>query len=778
MNEEIVYQAQDCADALIKLCETVGEKPISFPEGSPQWSSQDIQQHWAVVAHYAGATGTGALPEDACGSLKAIFNYVETIIISCGAPDSFTVYEVCFETLTKMGFYVHGTACKELLFRVLEEVHEVYDVLLSCVETYEWVQPGATGSLRLWMLQVIFASFGAGNLTGRHLMELTDNDVSGAVSLISFLLRCEQAPFLMQDAAGRCLVELTTADSVFLQREGGLEDTQNEQISKLTAMLNRHVNGLIKGIIQFDIVEGFGRCICQHQMSHSRTDIVVKHFLTTIHNCLLYCSENQKKLRQHLATQSTIVQDIMIPYVHNILPALEDHPNCGPALLEWQNLKAALQTFIVVSFNINVFRPQLRDTDMLMRVCKVPKMLENITMIELVVKLCINVDFVKGEWGEALTQTLENAFNHLVATNPENAIRLQRRLTSEQSTRLPYSKSADKAIEALAFMLQAPPGEESREPDAVEGRKVAKKQKWRNAKNKSKKRKRLFAMQGTGAKSQAESAAAEAGQEGDDEEEDDDEDDDDDDMPPLIAADGWEATLGRTDEAGVPENAVCKLSGALMHDPVATPEGHVFDRAALEDYVAGTGANPVTGAAMSMEQCTPATEIGSLIQGFQMQMFSACQIAPDAFDKPEVPTVEAPIPSLEAGPRSEAPAAPPPMPPKAPVMTGPSLLGDLPALEKEKTEKQERKKEKTKISIPSRSVVECPEEMRCQIDGKVCVNPVRSIYGHLFEKKTLDRWIQNCGSVCPITSKPLRAEECEPDSEMKKRIIKFLKKEM
>lgn len=38
--------------------------------------------------------------------------------------------------------------------RLLEEVHEVYDVLLSCVETYEWVSPGATGLLRLWMLQV------------------------------------------------------------------------------------------------------------------------------------------------------------------------------------------------------------------------------------------------------------------------------------------------------------------------------------------------------------------------------------------------------------------------------------------------------------------------------------------------------------------------------------------------------------------------------------------------------------------------------------------------
>lgn len=36
----------------------------------------------------------------------------------------------------------------------------------------------------------------------------------------------------------------------------------------------------------------------------------------------LSLSSPQKKLRQHIAMRSTIVQDIMIPYVENILPAL------------------------------------------------------------------------------------------------------------------------------------------------------------------------------------------------------------------------------------------------------------------------------------------------------------------------------------------------------------------------------------------------------------------------------------------------------------------------
>ena len=56
--------------------------------------------------------------------------------------------------------------------------------------------------------------------------------------------------------------------------------------------------------------------------------------------------------------------------------------------------------------------------------------------------------------------------------------------------------------------------------------------------------------------------------------------------------------------------------------------------------------------------------------------------------------------------------------------------------------------------------------MRCAIDGKVMVNPVRppvlisgathgtlgtwqvlSRYGHHFERKTLEKWFGNCGSV-------------------------------
>mmetsp|Transcript_8672 Transcript_8672/g.16203 ORF Transcript_8672/g.16203 Transcript_8672/m.16203 type:complete len:762 (+) Transcript_8672:109-2394(+) len=756
---ELGYTAVDVAQALQRLSGVAAARGLVAP--SPP---EEVQQRWSIVATVAG-DGTGELDPVSLEHLKVIYNYIETTIISCGAPDSFEVYEVCFETLSKIGIFLQSHSSKELLFALLETVHEVYDVLLSCVETYEWVQPGATGLLRLWMLQVVFACFGFRNITGRHLMELTDNDVSGAVSLVSFMLRCGEAPFDMQASAGRCLEELTFADSVFLSDVAGGEDWQNQAIAKLTGMLNKHVNGLIKGIIQFDVVEAFGRCICQHQMSHARTDVIVKLFLTTIHNCLLYCSENQKKLRQHLATQSTVVQDIMVPYVHNILPALYDNPAAGPASIEWQNLKSVLQTFVVVTFNINVFRPQLRDTDMLPRISQVPNILTHISMLELLIKISLNVDISKGPYFDILIQTLQAAFAQLPVDSQK---RLQRRLTSEQSMRLPYAKSAVTVIEHLAFCLVPPAGEETKDVQAAvaaQARGAARRNRWRNAKNK--KRKRMFGMKNKKGDASIASTAAE---------EDDDSSDPDDDMPPLIAADGWEASLGAVDQvSGVPTRAICELSGTLMSDPMMTPDGHVFDRVSLEDWMTTSATNPRTGAPLAMADCVPAAQIAEYIQGYQLQMMSVGQLAPEAVDQPTPTEVAMEAAIAAADPSQAMPAAPPAA--AAPVATGPSLLGDLPSLGSGASATGERtaKKERNKIKITSRSVVECPEEMRCAIDGKVCINPVRSPYGHLFEQKTLQRWMSNCGSVCPVTQRPLRMDECAPDSDMKKRIVKFLK---
>lgn len=736
---EVSYSAGDAENALLRLSNIVAEKGLNLQDGldvsqgAYAMTQEELQLRWQQIASVAGHP----LSPEALEHLRTIYYYIEAVIVACGTPDAFDVYEVCFESLVKVGSVAGGAASTEILTNVLEDIHEVYDVLLSCVETYEWVQPGATGVLRLYMLEVVGVCFGHARMTGRNLMELTDNDVSGAMSLVSFVLRCPNAPFEMQAAAGRCLVELTTADSVFLKAledpSGAGLDGQNQQIAKLTLMLNKHVNGLIKGIIQFDLVEAMGRCICQHQMSHLRTDIIVKSFLTTIHNCLLYCSENQKKFRQHLATQSTVVQDIMIPYVHNILPALYDNPSCGPHAMEWQNLKAALETFVVVTFNINVFRPQLCQADMLPRICQVPNILKHISMLELIVKIAINVDFTRSPYYNEILALLRSGFDGLT---PDGQERLRRRCSPQMTGRLPYAKSSVRATEELAFFL----------PQSTAGVTPA-------AKHSGKMKKKFFGQQAP------EGYQALGG--GDDS--------DDDDMPPLIPV--TQLPAGSTSgQASIPAAALCELTGALMLDPMYTPDGHIFERAALEDWMTISATDPATGAPLQIGQCQPHAQLQILIQGYQMQMFATSFLSPEAFDLP--PTMDD-----IAAPRSECF---PPMleAPPAQAPTG-GYLSDLPALgpTAQVTSPTGSKKKKPKIHIASRSVVDAPEDMRCMIDGKVLINPVRSPYGHFFEKKTLEKWFGNCGSVCPVTGQPLRLEECVADADMKKRVVKFLKGE-
>jgi len=269
------------------------------------------------------------------------------------------------------------------------------------------------------------------------------------------------------------------------------------------------------------------------------------------------------------------------------------------------------------------------------------------------------------------------------------------------------------------------------------------------AKNKQRKKKKLFNQKQGQDDEMAQPLASYAPEE-------QDSSDDDDDMPPLVPADNWEPHLGTADQVTqVPSKAVCELTGAMMCDPVITPDGHLFERAAIEDWMTVSASNPRTGAPLSMEECQSAKQIQDYIQSYQMQMMALCEIAPEAFEQPR----EQAAPAAQPGIQKQS-----------------SLLGDLPNLGQDGQQAApSAKKEKNKIKITSRTVVECPEDMRCAIDGKVCINPVRSPYGHLFEKKTLERWFANCGSVCPVSNRPLRIEDCQPDSEMKKRIVRFLK---
>lgn len=132
--------------------------------------------------------------------------------------------------------------------------------------------------------------------------------------------------------------------------------------------------------------------------------------------------------------------------------------------------------------------------------------------------------------------------------------------------------------------------------------------------------------------------------------------------------------------------------------------------------------------------------------------------APDPYGQPAPAYVQDPY-ALAPG----FPAAGPP---------GGGLLGDLPALAPESTRAAKKGK---KIRIRRHLVTDCPEEFRCAIDGKILTHPMCAPSGHLFEKKTLEQWMNTCGSVCPVSGDMLTLEQCAHDTELQKHIVRWFK---
>jgi hypothetical protein len=657
------------------------------------------------------------------------------------------VYAACFSAITSIvKVYGQDQWVTEETTRLLESVHEVYDVLLGCAETYEWASPGITGRLRLDMLEVLTTTFGREGFNAPVLMELLNNDVSSAVALLAYVLRTAGAGFELQELAAGVLEELTTAECLFLPDDSRHE---GEQITKLTALLNKHCNALIQALIQFDVVEAFGRCICEHQESHVRTDILIRAFVGIVHNALLYCTENQKRLRMHIATHSTVVQDIMVPYVENIFPVLEAVPSLEEArnCVEFRNLAGALKAFVVCTFNINVLRANFSRSDILVRLMMLPAVMQSVHMLEYLIKLHINIDFVSSPYFTQMRDMIEAAHNALADDQKE---RLTRRLQKTLHA-LPMS-NAPRAMNALVFAF----GEEHIEAMQTPSSSAKKRRAANRKRHRRRRGKKRFGIQancrrGAGASAREagpESLWQDAGDAGSESSEDDEEGAGESEEPLL-------ETENIPPYPAFPDKAVCELGGGMMRDPVQTPDGHLFDRPVLEDWVQQNGTDPISGAPLEMQSCVASNELQRAIADYQSQI-----IAIDLAADKQVAAAE-----LQA---AAAMSGAPPQPAQS------RLLGDLPSLQVGQVAEPE-KKEKKKIKIRRNNITECPEEFKCGIDGKIVTQPLRTPDGHVFESKTLETWFQTCGSVCPVKNTPLRLEDCVLDKDLQKRVVKWFK---
>ena len=66
-----------------------------------------------------------------------------------------------------------------------------------------------------------------------------------------------------------------------------------------------------------------------------------------------------------------------------------------------------------------------------------------------------------------------------------------------------------------------------------------------------------------------------------------------------------------------------------------------------------------------------------------------------------------------------------------------------------------------------------PEKFRCALGGHLMRNPVRSPFGHIFERETILEWIRRCGTVCPVTNGTMSEKDLVPDKELANEIASF-----
>lgn len=61
----------------------------------------------------------------------------------------------------------------------------------------------------------------------------------------------------------------------------------------------------------------------------------------------------------------------------------------------------------------------------------------------------------------------------------------------------------------------------------------------------------------------------------------------------------------------------------------------------------------------------------------------------------------------------------------------------------------------------------------CPITLEIMKDPVKTIYGHRYERKNIINWIKANGT-CPLTRKPLRESDIKEDPEFALKVLEYL----
>ena len=63
------------------------------------------------------------------------------------------------------------------------------------------------------------------------------------------------------------------------------------------------------------------------------------------------------------------------------------------------------------------------------------------------------------------------------------------------------------------------------------------------------------------------------------------------------------------------------------------------------------------------------------------------------------------------------------------------------------------KSKKKKKKDPNSHLKNIPKEYICELSHNLMSDPVRSVYGNVFESNVINTWMKEQGRICPITGK-------------------------
>jgi hypothetical protein len=80
------------------------------------------------------------------------------------------------------------------------------------------------------------------------------------------------------------------------------------------------------------------------------------------------------------------------------------------------------------------------------------------------------------------------------------------------------------------------------------------------------------------------------------------------------------------------------------------------------------------------------------------------------------------------------------------------------------------KKKKQGSGTPS----DLPKEFLCELCQRQLTDPVKSVYGNIYEKSVIEDWLKNQGKICPLTGAPLSEADLTPQEDLKIKIRKWI----